>query len=153
MWLFLMPTKLDSWSTVWRPTFKSSSHRLNWSSPKYDLLHLHLRRTVLLLAFKASFSFFHPLAGSAECHPDSWMFRLPLYHLSETHGADCSRPAMFSGCGGSHWLVPPQTLPSSSRTGDEETWHCSVFTSIHKCVYIFLTLLTFVCYHRLRGLW
>lgn len=55
MWLFLMPTKLDSWSTVWQLTFKSSSHRLNWSSLRYELLHLHRKYTVILLASKYLF--------------------------------------------------------------------------------------------------
>lgn len=156
MWLFLMPTKLDSWSTVWQLTFKSSSHRLNWSSLKYELLHLHHKCTVMLLASKWFFSFFLPLVGSAECHPDSWMFCLPLYHLSETHRADCSHPPMFSGCWGTHWLIPPQTLPPGSRTGDEEMWHCSnltfVVTFTHKCLNYYQTPLTCVGYHRFRRL-
>lgn len=73
--------------------------------------------------FKFNFVFifsFCIFTGSAECYTDSWMFRLALYHLPQTHRFDSSGPPLSSGSRGSPWLIPPQTIPFGSRTGDTE---------------------------------
>lgn len=53
------------------------------------------------------------------------MFCLSLCNLPQTHRFDGSCPPMFSGSWGSHWLIPPQTIPSGSGTGDVVLSFCS----------------------------
>lgn len=60
------------------------------------------------------------LAGSAECYADSRVFRLSLPHLPQTHRFDGSGPPLSSGSRGYPRLIPAQTIPFGSRTGDAE---------------------------------
>lgn len=46
------------------------------------------------------------------------MFCLSLHDLSQTHRSDGSRPPMFGGSRSSRRLLPPQTIPAGSGTGD-----------------------------------
>lgn len=119
MWLSLMPIKLGSWWIVWQLTFRSSSHHLNWSSLRYEALHLCCKIVshMLIRRLIPIFHCFCIFAGSAECYTDSRMFCLSLCNLPQTHRFDGSCPPMFSGSWGSHWLIPPKTIPSGSRTG------------------------------------
>lgn len=123
MWLSMTPIKLDSWWIVWLLTFRSSSHPLNSSSLRYEVLHLWgkiisnvlycFRLLISMFCFVSGIS-----AGPAEYHADSWMFRLSLSHLPPTDRLDSSCPPLSRGSRGTLWLFPPQTVAAGSRTGD-----------------------------------
>lgn len=123
MWLSMTPIKLDSWWIVWLLTFRSSSHPLNLSSLRYEVLHWWGKiLSNVLYCFRLLISMFCFVfgisAGPAEYHADSWMFCLSLSHLPPTDRLDSSCPAMSRGSRGTLWLFPPQTVTSGSRTGD-----------------------------------
>lgn len=118
-----MLIKLGCWWIVLQLTFRSSSHHLNWSYLRYEALYLCCKVVSLMLyILSCLIPICHHVfmfAGSSECYTDSGMFCLPLCNLPQTHRFDSGCPPMFGGRRGSHWLVSPQTITPSSRTGDK----------------------------------